>query len=367
MNANLRCPDIGFRIRRFRALKRLALSAGICFLGLLLLTGCDEGAVSDAGDKHDAPAQIASAANGGVHERKQSVDQIAEPHTAGQETIVAQRNDSHIGGEPRYSRANEDVSELLRNAEQGDAAAQFALGNTYSEEGEQMLHCGEVPCADDDKEKRDLLEYVSKQKLETALFWYLKAAKQGHAGAQYRVGYLSGSGVVVDGKREDAFAWYLASANQGLAEAQDAVGNFYYWGYWFNPAAQPNYSEAFKWFFKAATQGLDQSQVAVAHAYESGRGVEKNRNEALQWYSRAAENGDQLAQKGLGCLLAEGSGAELIDAVKWLEIVDLTSRVDEYDTSCVEKAVSRMTPEQIDRAKKLAREFIKSKGVAAGG
>lgn len=270
-----------------------------------------------------------------------------------------------IGGEAEYVRADSDVSELLRKAEHGDVASQFALGNTYSEEGEEMLHCGDLPCADGDEKKRNLLEYVSKRKLEVALYWYLEAAKQGHAKAQYRVGSLAGSGVRVDGKSENAFEWYLAAANQGLAEAQDAVGIYLSSNYAFNSGAKANHSEAFKWFLKAAQQGLERSQVAVAYAYESGLGIEKNRNEALKWFALAADSGDELARHGLGCLLAEGSGAELIDAVKWIETVKLTTRDQDPDYSCVKKAESNMSEDQIARAKKLARDFVKAKGLAA--
>jgi TPR repeat protein len=47
--------------------------------------------------------------------------------------------------------------------------------------------------------------------------WYQKAAKQGHAEAQYRLGvaYVYGKGVPQD--YAEAVRWYRKAADQGLA------------------------------------------------------------------------------------------------------------------------------------------------------
>jgi hypothetical protein len=73
----------------------------------------------------------------------------------------------------------------------------------------------------------------------------------------------------------------------------------------------------------------------------------------------AAEKGFTSAQHGLGCMLANGAADELTEAVKWIEIANLTSDGDDRDISCIEKATQNMSKDQVERAKNMAREFIK--------
>lgn len=69
------------------------------------------------------------------------------------------------------------MEDLIFKAEQGDAEAQFALGEYYYR-------------GDKDRE----------QDYEQAVYWYRKAAEQGHASAQYNLGccYYWGYGVSQD-------------------------------------------------------------------------------------------------------------------------------------------------------------------------
>jgi TPR repeat protein len=57
--------------------------------------------------------------------------------------------------------------------------------------------------------------------------WYKKAAKQGHAEAQYNLGimYYNGRGVDVNYKK--AIEWYEKAAEQGLLNAQSNLGVMY--------------------------------------------------------------------------------------------------------------------------------------------
>jgi TPR repeat protein len=104
------------------------------------------------------------------------------------------------GATPGSSSVPEDEKQAVtRNrkaAEQGNAKAQFALG--------QMYHNGNgVP--EDDKQ---------------AMTWYRKAAEQGYAPAQYSLGgmYANGEGVPRDDSQ--AVIWIRKAAEQGYAGAQ---------------------------------------------------------------------------------------------------------------------------------------------------
>ncbi len=65
---------------------------------------------------------------------------------------------------------------------------------------------------------------------EEAVKWFRKAAENGYADAQNRLGarYSNGQGVIKD--EEEAFRWFLKAAEQGHSKAQSNVGyRYYYW------------------------------------------------------------------------------------------------------------------------------------------
>jgi uncharacterized protein len=53
-----------------------------------------------------------------------------------------------------------------------------------------------------------------------AFHWFQKAADQGHAEAQYNLGFCYDKGVGVAQSFVKAFHWFQKAANQGHAEAQ---------------------------------------------------------------------------------------------------------------------------------------------------
>ena len=87
------------------------------------------------------------------------------------------------------------VDELKRNAEQGDAYAQYSLGFCY--------YNGKG---------------VAKDYTEAAK-WWRKSAEQGHAGAQTWLGYCYEYGQGVQQDYSEAVKWYRKAAEQGLEVA----------------------------------------------------------------------------------------------------------------------------------------------------
>jgi hypothetical protein len=89
------------------------------------------------------------------------------------------------------------------------------------------------------------------------VFWYRKAAEQGHAGSQKQLGkmYRDGRGAA----RDDAQAAY--------------------------------------WFRKSALQGNDWGQYYLGMMYCDGRGVGRDEELALYWLHKAAEQGLELARE----------------------------------------------------------------------
>jgi TPR repeat protein len=109
-------------------------------------------------------------------------------------------------------------------AEQGDAEAQWSLGNLY-------LDGQGVP-----------------QDYTQAAFWWSKAAEQGHAQAQYNLGLSYGFGRGVRRDRTQAATWFRKAAEQGNALAQYNLSVLYYNG----QGAPRSYSEAYFWYDLAA-------------------------------------------------------------------------------------------------------------------
>jgi TPR repeat protein len=101
----------------------------------------------------------------------------------------------------------EGVACLTEAAEAGYAEAQFELAEEYRY-GNEALKSDRVAAAK----------------------WYIKAAEQGHADAQYMAGfcYQKGLGVTEDTKK--AIEWYTEAGEQNHESALDALAFIYYTG-----------------------------------------------------------------------------------------------------------------------------------------
>jgi len=121
-------------------------------------------------------------------------------------------------------------------------------------------------------------------------------AEQGDADAQFELGdaYFQGANGVAKNPSE-SIKWLRKAADQGNARAQGRLGYAYKLGF----GVPKNNAEAVKWWRKAAEQGLDTAQFGLATAYARGEGVAKDPVEAEKWYRKAAEQGEVRAQRAL--------------------------------------------------------------------
>ena len=230
----------------------------------------------------------------------------------------------------------EAVRWYRRAAEQGLAEAQFMLGLMYAE-GE------DIP-----------------QDHAEAVRWYRRAAEQGYADAQFNLGFMYREGYGVPQDAAEAARWYRRAAEQGHVGAQFNLGLMYGKG----EGVPQDYAEAFRWFRRAAEQGDTSAQFNVGVMYDKGEGVPQNYAEAFQWYRQAAEQSHAGAQNNLGTMYEFGAGVpqNLVQAHKWYNLA--ASRVSSSDQDLREKAVrsrdlvaERLTPAQLARAQRLAREW----------
>ena len=216
---------------------------------------------------------------------------------------------------------------LTERAQEGEAAAQYEMGR--------------------------LLMIV--QDFDEAVYWYRKAALQGHRGAQselainyhrgigtdrnhiqaaywfykagdvtdpfyqFTIGQMYRDGNLLDWNRELAKYWFQMAAENELSEAQVSLGfmlvednEFEQAIYWYRRAAErgdvyaqsnlglmyslgqgvaPSQEEAIRWFRLAAERDMPGAQVNLGWMYEFGQGVERDTEQAAYWYLRAAELG----------------------------------------------------------------------------
>jgi len=197
------------------------------------------------------------------------------------------------------------VKSLRGAAEQGNADAQGNLAFVYESLGRltKIYFNGNV-----------FLASGAQNDIKKAVEWYRKAAEQGDAGAQFRLGmaYLHGDGVEKDEK--EALHW-LRKAAQNDPQLQYSLGEVYYNG----DGITKDDKEAVKWYRKAAEQGDKGAQYILGKAYHKGEGIGKDDKEAVRWYRKAADQGNPVAQYFLGEAYhkGEGVGKDDKEAVKW--------------------------------------------------
>ena len=100
---------------------------------------------------------------------------------------------------------------------------------------------------------------------------------------------------LIDESRRKAIEWYRKAAEQGHANAQDRLGYCYYMGI----KGVPVYHLAVKWWKKAAEQGNQYAQNSLAICYAKGQGVQQDDEEAVRLWKKAAEMGNSAAETNL--------------------------------------------------------------------
>jgi uncharacterized protein len=160
-----------------------------------------------------------------------------------------------------------------------------------------------------------------------------KAAEQGDAGAQWKLGemYILGLGVLQDDAK--AAHWYRQAAEQGNAEVQVILGSMYERG----QGVTKSYAEAVHWYYRAAEQGdvngfsklaifakqgNTGAQILLGNIYKRGKVVVRDYAKAVHWYRQGAEQGDALAQLSLGAMYFNGLGVlqNYVQAYAWFSL-----------------------------------------------
>jgi uncharacterized protein len=138
-----------------------------------------------------------------------------------------------------------------------------------------------------------------------AVYWFRKAAENGHAAAQNALGYRLYNGLGVSKDINEATFWYRKSAEQGYPAAQHSLGNKYNAG---EGGVPQDKKEAVSWYLKAATKGYSKAQASLGIAYYVGSGVRQDYTEALAWLRKASDQGEAQASHIVGIIYLKGQG-----------------------------------------------------------
>ncbi len=159
-----------------------------------------------------------------------------------------------------------------------------------------------------------------------AAYWYRKAADEGNADAQLKLGWLYENGFGVEKDYGQAKICYQKAADQGnedaraalkrlgggntppvsttestpneptTAQGQYQIGNNYFYG---QGGTNQDYRQAMYWYRKAADQGDPDAQYILGRLFEEGLGVQRDHGQAKFWYQKAADQGHVGAKADL--------------------------------------------------------------------
>jgi len=187
-----------------------------------------------------------------------------------------------------------DIEEMKRLAQSGNANFQYNLGRCY------------------DRGLKVNQDYGQ------ALYWYEKAAAQGHDKAANNLGclYLDGKGTAQD--FEKAAYWFDISAQKNDSYAFVNIGCMYEDG---QMDGAPNYAKAFEYYQKADKMGCAPAAYELGHCFQDGVGTKANAKKAFSYYKKSADAGFALAAYETGRLYLEGNGIKKDAALakKYLE------------------------------------------------
>ena len=146
-------------------------------------------------------------------------------------------------------------------------------------------------------------------------------------------------------------------AEQGHADAQFLLGFIYAFGV----GVPEDYQEAVRLYRLAVEQGHADAQYNLGGMYVLGKGVLQDDQEAARLYRLAAEEGHAGAQFALGLMYDDGVAVpqDYVQAHKWINLAasqTTPEKAGDYRSGRDEVA-EKMTASQVAEAQRLAREW----------
>ncbi|QCX38353.1 hypothetical protein FF125_07875 [Aureibaculum algae] len=140
--------------------------------------------------------------------------------------------------------------------------------------------------------------------LDSAFYWYEKSALQNYRYGQLNLGIMYAKGHGCEQSYVKAKEWYEKAAAQNDGDAIYSLGNLYYNG----NGVKRDYLLAREYFKKGADFGISKSQFMYALMHVNKEGGAQNYFKAREWYKKAALQDDDNSQVNLALLYYEGKG-----------------------------------------------------------
>lgn len=219
---------------------------------------------------------------------------------------------------------NAYLNYIVEKANEGDSDAEYQLGKCY-EDGLGEFHQDYTTAVQwylkaakkghADAMNKMGVYYFGKKEYKEALKWFESSAKEGNQKARYNMGLLYMNKEYGMKDITKAFYCYTLAAEAGVPQAQLELGLCYYYG-----IGTTKYgTKAVLWFERAAKQGLDEAQYLLGQCYFTGEGVERNYTKAFQYFKMAADQNYAPAQFWVCECFEKGYGVEtnLSQAIYW--------------------------------------------------
>jgi TPR repeat protein len=252
----------------------------------------------------------------------------------------------------------EEVAELKKKAEQGDAHSQCILGLSYAQ-GRKI-------------------DGVIKDDVE-AVRWFRMAAEQGNSKGQYFLASFYESGWGVEKNLIEAYAYYKLSEiygthNSDIAKKITEVEKLLTVSQL--EAGQKRYEEIhvkteervfekkFRYLRIKAEEGDADIEEELAYCYLK----QKDAKQAAKWFLKSAEHGNHDAQWTIGFMYARGVGVER-DGIEGYAFMLLSGRNDFIGLHHRDQAETELSKSQLETGIKRSKELkveIEAKIAAKG-
>jgi len=181
----------------------------------------------------------------------------------------------------------------LKAAHNGNAIAQYRVG-LYCSKGIKVA----IPHG---KDTFHIFNLLLPNEQESAV-WFHRSALQGYSKAQNRYGVCLEDGIGVPVNEKEAFEWYMKAAKQGHGSAMNHLG----WCYQKGIGVEADQKEAAFWYRNSAYHNFSKGQYNLAWCYEMGNGLPMDYKMATFWYECGAERGHAASQYNVGFSYEEG-------------------------------------------------------------
>ena len=190
---------------------------------------------------------------------------------------------------------------------------------------------------------------------------YQPKANQGDADAQFNLALLYYTGLGIPQDRRYAIYWYTKAAEQGHIQAQYFLGKLYNFGD--GEEVRQDFKLAVYWLTKAAEQGHVQAQYLLGHMYEYDDEPPQDYKLAFFWYTKAAEQNHHFAKEDRDKMLEKMSQSQIEEVQKLSK--ELYEKIDNEIaeqvrySSFINAAAKRynLTPELIQAIIKIESSF----------